>query len=272
MKKTLLLCLFMATVALTGCYRVTPNADQESVLVKKPWLFGHGGVDETPVNTGATFVAASTDHIDFVITPMTITEQFSDMITQDNTPISFNAYLKVQIISGKTPILAQKFGEKWYENNIEAPFRTLVRNAASSHKMFDLTSNRKILDSLEAGLYKSISAYVAKLEIPVTVMQVTIGAVTPPAEVLAETKNTAAQNQSKLTQDARASAELARKQAEINKAIADKAYQQQMNMTTEQYLQLRNLEIEKEKVEMIKDKANVHIIFGDRVKPMVDIK
>jgi len=82
-------------------------------------------------------------------------------------------------------------------------------------------------------------------------------------QVLTETKLTAAQNQSILTQNARADAETARKQAEVNKAIADKAYKNEMGMTVSEYLNLRHLEIEKEKVELIKDNKNISIIFGN---------
>jgi regulator of protease activity HflC (stomatin/prohibitin superfamily) len=84
----------------------------------------------------------------------------------------------------------------------------------------------------------------------------------PPPEVIAETKATAAQNQAILTQQARANAELSRKQAEINKAIADRAYQQQMGMSVEQYMHIRSIEIEKEKVELLKNHQNVTVIFG----------
>ena len=37
---------------LTSCHCVRPNADEEAVLIKKPWFFGHGGVDNDPVTTG----------------------------------------------------------------------------------------------------------------------------------------------------------------------------------------------------------------------------
>jgi len=36
-----------------------------------------------------------------------------------------------------------------------------------------------------------------------------------------------------------------------------------MSMTVEEYLKLRQLEIEKEKVELIKDNKNISIIFGN---------
>lgn len=263
-----LIILLLLSVALTSCYRVQPNAGEESVLIYQPVIFGHGGVDPTPVSTGAEWCVVSTDHREFNITPVTYQEDFTNMIPKDNTPVNFSVYPKLQIKEGKTPILYKKFKEKWYENNIQEPFRTMVRDKASKYTMFELASNRDISLKLQQELFDDLTALVKKLELPVDVNSVTVGAITPPDAVLTETKNTAAQNQSKLTQTARASAELARKQAETNKAIADQAYQKQMGMTIEEYLHLRQLEIEKEKVELIKDKQNVSIIFGGNGLPV----
>ncbi len=66
-------------------------------------------------------------------------------------------------------------------------------------------------------------------------MQVSIGAVTPPEQVLTETKNTAAQNQNICTQKATANTELSPKQAEINLVIADMACQKEMKMPIDKY-------------------------------------
>lgn len=258
--------------SVTSCYRTQPDAGEESVLVKKPLFFGHGGVELEPISTGATWCVWTTDHYEFKITPTTITEEFENMIPSDNTPVSFSAHLKCQIQSGKTPILYQEFGLEWYANSLQSTFRTMVRDYASGYTMFQLANQRKISATLEKQLYNDLKAYAEKLHLPVTIMQVSIGQITPPSEVLRETKLTAAQNQSILTQESRAKAELSRKQAEINKAIADKAYQIQMAMTVGEYLHLRQLEIEKEKVELIKDNKNVSIIFGQSVPTTFPIK
>jgi regulator of protease activity HflC (stomatin/prohibitin superfamily) len=262
----------IATLFMTGCYRVTPDAGVESVLIYKPFIFGHGGVDNNPVSTGATWCAITTFHKEFPITPITITEDFTNMIPSDNTPVSFSVYLKVQIQKGNTPVLYKLFGADWYSHSLQPSFRTMVRDKASAFKMFDLASKREISEQLEKDIFKDISAYAKGINIPVDIMQVSIGAITPPDQVLTETKNTAAQNQSILTQQARANAELSRKQAEINKAIADNAYQKQMNMSIDQYLHLRQLEIEKEKVELIKDHANVTVIFGQSLPVTYPVK
>lgn len=246
----------------TSCYRVMPNAGEESVLIYQPFFFGHGGVDETPISTGATWVANTTDHKTFKITPITITEEFTNMIPADNTPVSFAVYLKVQIQSGKTPELYKKFSDKWYEHSIQPSFRTMVRDKASAFKMFDLASKREISSRLERDIFIDIDKYAKSLNMPVTIIQVSIGAITPPEQVLTETKLTAAQNQSILTQGARKMAEDARKSAEESKASADKAYMAKFGMSTEQYLHLRQLEIEKEKVELIQNNKNATVIFG----------
>lgn len=272
MKKTFkFLALALMLVSATSCYRVQPDAGQESVLVMKPFIFGSGGVDANPVSTGSEWVSVTTDHKEFVITPLTITEEFDNMMPSDNTPVSFSAYLKVQIKKGQTPDLYKNFGEQWYANSLKASFRTMVRDKASAFKMFDLASKREISSKLEQDIFKDISAYAKSINIPVEIMQVSIGAISPPEQVLTETKLTAAQNQSVLTQNARATAELSRKQAEINKAIADNAYKNQMGMTVAEYLSLRHLEIEKEKVELIKDNKNISIIFGN-ASPVFPVK
>jgi regulator of protease activity HflC (stomatin/prohibitin superfamily) len=270
MKKILQLSLLALLLAglTTSCYRVQPDPGVESVLVYKPYIFGHGGVDDTPVSTGSTWCVVTTEHKEFPITPITITEDFTNMIPSDNTPVSFSVYLKCQIRKGETPILYKNFGANWYENNLQASFRTMVRDKASAFKMFELASKREISSQLEKDIFNDIAEYTKKINLPVTIMQVSIGAVTPPEQVLTETKNTAAQNQSILTQKARADAELSRKQAEINKAIADMAYQKEMKMTIAEYLHLRQLEIEKEKVELIKDNKDVTIIFGGNSLPV----
>ncbi|PSB84120.1 hypothetical protein C5F64_13825 [Photobacterium damselae subsp. damselae] len=73
------------------------------------------------------------------------------------------------------------------------------------------------------------------------------------------------------TEEQRKAAELARKQAEIAKAAADKAYKSEFGMTADQYLQLRGIEVQREMIDMVKDKDNAYIFMssgGDKVQPM----
>src|SRR5437764_6302101 len=64
--------------ALAGCNSVTPDAGHEVVLVEKPMLFGHGGVDPQPVRAGRTFVAATTQGIDVNMQPVASQQDLPD--------------------------------------------------------------------------------------------------------------------------------------------------------------------------------------------------
>lgn len=270
MKKIALgLATLAVIIGLPSCTSVAPSGEQEAVLVEKPWIFGHGGIDMTPVTSGQEWTAWSTDAVMFTITPVTHTEKFENLMTKDRIPVDFTVYIKLQAIQGKTPHLLKGWGEHWYENSLAPSIRSMIRNKNSSYHMADLTSNRAILDSVEKILFTEISSYItslidtsSKMSMPVALLEVSIGPVTPPDDVLNETSKTAAQNQSKLTQDARAGSELSRKQAEVNKAIADKAYMTEMGMTIDQFLTMRSIDVEKEKVELVKGNPNATVILG----------
>lgn len=253
--------MILAALLIESCHSVSVGGGQEAVLIEQPIIFGHGGVDDSPVSSGQTWVAPSTSDVIYDITPILHTEDFPNMTTRDHNTVSFSAYLKIQIRQGQTPYLHKNFRKEWYENNIKEVFRTLIRNKCSEHDMFALTSDRTIIEKMQTEILKEIQDYVAKLKMPLDILDLQIGQATPPDEVLKETHLTAAQNQNKLTQDARGLAEVARKDADIKKAQADLAYMNAMGMTVSQYLQLRQLEIEKEKVELIKDKTNVSVSF-----------
>ena len=43
----------VAMLSMSSCHGVRPGADEEAVLIDKPWFFGHGGVDMTPVESSS---------------------------------------------------------------------------------------------------------------------------------------------------------------------------------------------------------------------------
>lgn len=258
-------------INLTSCSLVKVNGDEEAVLIMKPLIFGHGGVDESPVTSGSEMCALTTDGIIFKVTPVAYVEKFENLISDDNVPLDFETHLTLQIVKNTTPDLYKNFGSDWYQNNISNKYRSMVRDLISAYKMQDLISNRAVMTRIDSVLHNELEKYINDIRIPVNIVQITIGAATPPDEVLVETQKTAAQNQSILTQEARAKAETSRKQAEINKALADQAYRQTMSMTMDEYLHLRQLEIEKEKLEVARGSKNISVIMGS-AQPMFNIK
>ena len=107
------------------------------------------------------------------------------------------------------------------------------------------------------------------------VVGVNFDKITLPNDVIEETSKTAAFIQNKTTQDARAAAEIQRAFAEKQKAIADNAYMKELNINFEQYLKIREIEIQKEQLEIVRNKENIHIIMntgGNSPVPTFSVK
>ena len=72
--------LALLVLAIAGCSSYSPDAGHEVVLVEKPILFGHGGVDDGPVKTGRTFTAFTTQGVDVYMQPQKFEAQMTDMV------------------------------------------------------------------------------------------------------------------------------------------------------------------------------------------------
>jgi len=257
-------------ITFSGCLTPsTVDAGEEAVLVDKPYFFGHGGVQKTPVTTGQTWTWFSTQVIRLNVKPYNIDIKFDDLITADNNPVDFHVHLLVQHIAGKTPILVEKFGGKhWYENNVKEPFRAFVRHYTKQHTMFEMTTDASVTDKMEVYLMDQVKSLLKTKNIPVDVLKVTVGKVTPPEAVISATIETAVQKQNVLTQMERIKAEEARQKTEVASANADKAYAETFGMTPAEYLRNKKLENDMKAI----DKAeSVNVIIGN-IQPVKDIK
>src|SRR5512139_3620272 len=114
----------VVAVAGTGCVAI--EAGHEGVVVEQPAFFGHGGVDPVPIKTGRIWVALTTQVIDVDVRPVQYSEHF-DIISAENAPVSFDAFLIANVIEGRSPELVSKYGPHWYVNNAKEAFRTFVR-------------------------------------------------------------------------------------------------------------------------------------------------
>ena len=266
-----IICMIMT---MTSCSFSRVDADEEAVLIEKPWFFGHGGVCETPITTGNTWTAWTTEVVRFKITPVQYDEKFADIMSSDNTPVDLTAHVLIQVNKGETPILLKNFGENWYSNDIQKDLCNEVRNEISKYPMMELTCKRTIYDNASKQIEQVLIAKVQKERIPITIMKVIIDKASPNAEVMEEYNKTAAQLQAKQTQMAAAQMQEFRKMAEMKRAEADDAYRVKMGLTPDQYIKLRAIEIEKEKVDMVRNKGNVNItmLMGNDYTPIANIR
>jgi len=265
MKKFFTIFLFalmvMASMTMSSCSKVSVDADEEVVLIDKPWFFGHGGVRMEPVSTGLKWVWASTNEETFKIVPFKHQVDMDDLFSDDNTPLDFHTVIITQIEKGKSPILLKNYGVEWFDTNLYNEYCNLVRDHISQHSPFDLMSNRSILNDIDMKVLNRMRQFVDSLskdkEFPVIIRQVTIGKATPNAKQLEEMNNTARAVQAKQTQEREAEVHAAREKAERERAKADKAYREELGLTIPQFIELRKWEVIEKK-----QGANIDVVVG----------
>ena len=235
----------LLTVALTaGCSRFAPDAGHQIVLIKKPWFFGHGGIEPTPVTTGSTFGALTTQGIDVFMQPQRFDADIPDTMTSDGVPIGFHAIVNLQVTDSVK--LISKFGENWYMSNLDAPFRTMVRQAVRKHGMNETAISTTAIDAIDAEINQGLNAFIAEKGLPVQLITLTVGKANPPDSVRNQRVETAAQQQRVETEKQKKLAEDQRLMAEQARAKADNAYREDMHLSPEQFIQLETVKMQAE--------------------------
>lgn len=267
-----LLVTLMTMALFASCTTVSPNYGQEGVKIHKPWFFGQGGVDMEPVETGLQYTWISTDYVIVTMVPVKHDEPLDDVTSNDNTLLDFNTQIQIQVEDNKSPILIKNYGTNFYENVIQEQYRNTVRSYISKYGPFDLMSNREVLDSINIAVKKDMIAYIDELsvrsgELPIIVQNVLVGRAIPNAMQKEEMNRTAAATQAKLTEESRREMLIAKEAAERQRAIADKAYQRELGLSTDQFIQLKAWEIIAEK-----EGANIDVLFETGANKMWNVR
>ena len=242
----MLLVVLVAGVG-TGCVAI--EAGHEGVLVEQPAFFGHGGVDPVPVKTGRIWVAMTTSVVNVDVRPIQYSEHF-DIISAENAPVSFDAFLIANVIEGRSPELVSKYGPNWYANNAKEAFRTFVREEVQKYPLFQLTTDPTTRQKLQDAIAKEVQTkLIEKQGIPVRLNRVVVGSILPPKGVVEQTTQTIIQEQRKITMVEFQKAEESREKAERQRGIADRAYRESLGLTAPEFVDLRRIEVQKEIVQ-----------------------
>lgn len=215
---------------------VTVEPGTEVVLVDRPWFFGHEGVRPEPLREGRKLIFRSTDYKVVRVTPYAIPSNFDDLASSDNVLLDFQSTTIVQVTDSVQ--LVQKFGDKWYENNLDSPYRSVVRDAVKAHSMSATMSSVATAQNMDVEITKTLMKLVEEKKIPVRIVEHSLGRAKPNTEVLTQMNLTAQEQQRKKTIIAATAAENAREEQERSKARADKAYRDAMNLSPESFIQL----------------------------------
>lgn len=234
--------LAVTLVILSACSSVTPGAGDEAVLIRQPWIFGSGGVDPSPIKTGQTWTALSTRAVIVNTQPTTYNAEFDDLMSSDGVPLDFHAMIRLQVTNSVQ--LIEKFGEKWYANNIEPEFAAQVRNAVKHHGMNETAISTTAVAEIDSSVSAGLRAYLPSIDIPVQLISVTVGRANPPDAIKHQRVETATQEQRINTEHQRKLAEDSRLAAERSRAAADNAYRNEMRLSPDQFIRLEAIKMQ----------------------------
>lgn len=231
----------------SGCVAI--EAGHEGVLVEQPFFFGHGGVDPASSKTGRVWVAPTTKVIEVDIRPLQYSEHF-DIISAENAPVSFDAFMIVNVVESRSPELISRYGPNWYQNNVKEAFRTFVREEVQRYPLFQLTTDPTTRTKLQDAIAREVqSKLIEKQNMPIRLNRVVVGSILPPKGVVEQTTQTIVQEQRKITMVEFQKAEEAREKAEKQRGIADRAYRESLGLTAPEFVDLRRIEVQKEIVQ-----------------------
>jgi regulator of protease activity HflC (stomatin/prohibitin superfamily) len=264
----------VSVVVLSACSTVQPDAGHEAVLVRKPLIFGSGGVDDTPVKTGLKYIAFTTSGVDVNMQPRRIDSEFTDLMTSDGVPIDFHAVITLQVVDSVK--LVRDFGADVGPNgtpgvwirNLDQPFRTAVRDAVKKHGMNEMAIQATAADEVDRVVTDHLLAIIKETGVPVKILDVSLGRANPPDAILHQRVETAAQEQRINTEKQKKLAEDQRKLAEESRAAADQAYNQKMGLNTEQYVALQAIQMQRD----VCAKGTCTFIYGASATPMLNLR
>jgi regulator of protease activity HflC (stomatin/prohibitin superfamily) len=236
--------LTIALLTMTACSSYAPNAGHEVVLVEKPLVFGHGGVDPESVKAGRTFCAPTTDGIDVNMQPEKYETELPDTMTLDGVPITFHAIMVLKVTDSVS--LIKNFGPQWYTNNLEDPFKTMVRQAVRKRGMNETAISTTALDAIDNEIHDQLIRFIKEKSLPVELITMTVGRANPPDSVKNQRIETATQEQRIQTEKQKKLAEDQRQMAETSRANADNAYREAMHLSPEQFIQLETIKMQNE--------------------------
>lgn len=217
----------------------TVEPGHHGVIVDKPYTFGHEGVRDQPLTDGRIMLFRTSSLIPIVMTPQTIPVKFDDLSSADNILLDFEAGIQYQFTDAV--VLVRKFGKDWFRNNIEQPFRQVVRDAVKKKTMTQMMSDVQAAADVDKEITDALTKMIVELKLPVRIANVSLGRAKPNDNVLAQMNETAAQQQRQKTLVAATAAEGDREKEQIAKAKADNAYRNAMGLSPDMFIKLEEI-------------------------------
>jgi hypothetical protein len=266
--------LTVAMAGLGGCTVAAPNAGHQAVWMEKPFFFGHGGVDQTPVTAGREYGAITSEAIDVDMLPQRVDMEFDDMMTSSGVPVSFHVVATfkvtdpVRLVSGFGADRDERGGWGFWTRNLDQPMQNAVRDAVKKRDMQEMAISQTAADAVGQEVNAASVRIVQQLGLPIAFTAINVGRVNPPDAIKNQRIETAAQEQRAITEQQTKLAEDQRKAAEQSRAAADNAYREAMQLSPDQFLQLERIKMQRD---VCAHGTNCTFFIGGGASPVIDV-
>lgn len=246
MKKIIMILIIML---LLGYFfllqRVSVDAGEEAVIIKKPWFWGKSGVEKKAITTGTIWAVASTEVKMVSLKAFTIEESFKELFTEDNIPVELATTLTFKNKKGESVLLIEQFGESknWYKNLLFKPLQNSLEIEIKKQTFEEITKNSDRLKEIKSNILFGINDFLQKQAIPVELLDIIFGKIVPPKAIVQMEIDGEVQKEKLKVQ------ELRKKVQEVN-AQADRAYMLKMNMSPREYIKMKQIELEHQKLSL----------------------
>lgn len=221
---------------------VVVEPGEEVVLVDRPYFFGDSGVRKDTVTEGRKLVWFTTEPLAVNVKPITLSIQFDDLSTSNNSFLDFTSSVKYQITDAA--LYVSMFGKsEMFEQNLQRPYENIVRGAIQKRTMEDLMSKAEVPEQVDREISEKLIAIIEANKIPVRLIDVSLGKAKPNADVLSEMERTAVQEQRNKTLIKAQIAEVTRKAEQRARAEADNAYRNEMGLNSEEFIALETAKL-----------------------------
>jgi regulator of protease activity HflC (stomatin/prohibitin superfamily) len=263
MKSTVVLSAL--AILMSGCSVVTTEANHESVLVDRPYIFGKGGVRGDTLKTGREFTWLSTMTEQVNMNPYTVNEPFDDLTTKEGSYVDFHTTLTLQATDA---VGVYKLGgaDAMYKNNLQSPYREILRRAVREYSLDGLRTDAKVQVDIDKRVDDEIRGLIKELGLPAKLISVNLGKASVNKEVQEEINRSSAENQRRKTMVERKAAEDSRKDAEVSRAAADNAYRNALGLDSTMFIELERI---KRFAEACSAPGNVCNVFNGVNVPVV---
>lgn len=212
----------------------------ELVINDKPYFFGHDGIRLESIKEGRVLLFNTSSAVAINMLPLSQPVKVDDFASKDNILLDFETTIQYKV--NNSVVLVSKFGAKdWFVNNIQNQYLAIVREAVKKKTMSEMMSDVTAAADIDKEVTTALIALVKESNLPITILNVSLGRAKPNAEVLAQMNETAAQQQRKKTLIEAEAAEIQRKKEQVAKAAADNAYRNEMGLSPELFVQLESV-------------------------------